>query len=433
MNASKVHQETERFHTNVDAWVRDSISARPISFADFLRCLPGVFPTTALHSLHKLAMTGDIPWREFERIRSDATLKTTTPRNDPAPLPAPHPLDYEWRFTKSASNLLLDVSYQLASKGEPLLLFGTPRIAYEALLSTRSRAIVFLGEDNIVTQRLLKYNRLADNRIDIMHGSMPDSMRSRAGAVIVDPPWYLDYFRPMMTTAVAACRLFGFILVSLPPKGARSSATRDRYSIYDLASNLGLELISEQPLVLDYETPFFEANTLSTAGLIAPTNWRRGDLAIFQKVRSAAETMSIEEVDAKGWCEFEIGGMRLRIRRDGRNARRSPPLLQIVEGDVLPTVSRKNADRRRAQIWTSGNRVFACGNTRWVMAAASRLVERQSESGYNSTFVDTIEERDEFERVSYDLETLARVEASEESGWRSPRSGDGDSVRFQLP
>ena len=45
-------------------------------------------------------------------------------------------------------------------------------------------------------------------------------------------------------------------------------------------------------------------------------------------------------------------------------------LRSIVPGDILPTVRRTDPRRKRADIWTSGNRIFATGHPDLVRIAA---------------------------------------------------------------
>jgi hypothetical protein len=60
--------------------------------------------------------------------------------------------------------------------------------------------------------------------------------------------------------------------------------------------------------------------------------------------------------------------MRVRFRgRHGRTGDTS--LVSLVEGDVLPTVSHRDARREKVDVWTSENRVFACADPDILLAA----------------------------------------------------------------
>jgi hypothetical protein len=52
--------------------------------------------------------------------------------------------------------------------------------------------------------------------------------------------------------------------------------------------------------------------------------------------------------------------VRVRIRQPNLSGFADPSLVSVVPGDVLQSVSRRDSRRRLADVWTSGNRIFAC-------------------------------------------------------------------------
>ena len=56
---------------------------------------------------------------------------------------------------------------------------------------------------------------------------------------------------------------------------------------------------------------------------------------------------------------------------------RDPRLQSIVEGDVLDTVSQRDPRIKSVDVWTMGNRVFACENTEAFLKIASAWSERR--------------------------------------------------------
>src|SRR5690606_2165292 len=119
------------------------------------------------------------------------------------------------------------------------------------------RRLALLAEPNSVTDRLFGLNRATGSPLAIAFCS--DGLPSEsADAVLLDPPWYLDFIRPMLAAAAHACRLGGFVLISLPPNGARPTAEADREAAIVLSRRLGLALVEYKPLSIVYETPFFE-------------------------------------------------------------------------------------------------------------------------------------------------------------------------------
>jgi hypothetical protein len=174
-----------------------------------------------------------------------------------------------------------------------------------------------LAEVNSVTDRVLALNRATGSPLSMAFcsGGLP---RESADAVLLDPPWYLDFVRPMLAAAARACRPGGVVLISLPPECTRASAEADRHAAIAFGRRLGLDIIEHSALTIAYETPFFERNALATAGVHPPPHWRRGDLLVFRKTLEATRPPLGDTTHRRPWTEVPIGRMRLFIRAGDR-------------------------------------------------------------------------------------------------------------------
>jgi hypothetical protein len=106
--------------------------------------------------------------------------------------------------------------------------------------------------------------------------------------------------------------------------------------------------------------PPFERNALQAEGLYTISeDWRRGNLAVFVRTQ-LAHVLHPQSVDEAAWAEEVLLGMRVRIRPQPAGGFQDPTLKSLVPGDVLPSVSRRDRRRRFVDVWTSGNRIFAC-------------------------------------------------------------------------
>ena len=353
-------------------------------------------------------------------IRHEAGRRGLDPPEGRSLLPLPHPLDYEWRFTPDASRALLDLAVMLTPSEGDVLLFGTPGLAMEALSLPINRRLFFLAEDNVVTQRLIRLNQATGSPLSIAFcsGGLP---RESADTVLVDPPWYMDFIRPMLAAAATACRPRGVVLMSMLPPATRPSAEDNRLATVRFAARLGLDLVDHQPLTIGYDTPFFEANALAAAGVHAPPRWRRGDLMVLRKTRSPVRPPTSTSGRRWDWGEATIGRMRLFIRSRPAPSKRIDGLIPLVEGDVLPSVSRRDIRRRSAQVWTSGNRIYRTDNPTLVLKAALLLGGEEIEAGAQSRLWHNLREHEALERVGQQLRALSTLEAGEEQG--SPMSG----------
>ena len=406
--------ESAEFSQYVDQEVLSVVSAGPNGFVDILMQLPSVYPTDLLASIDRLAVGGLISAQLAEAIRCEAARPNVRPRGGSL-LPPPHPLDFEWRYTPDSSRDLLTLATDLTPPDGDVLLFGTPGLALEALLFPASQRMSFLAEDNVVTERLILLNRAAGSplSIDLNSGPIP---QASADAVLLDPPWYMDFIRPMLEDAVAACRVGGVVLISLPPRGTRPSADADHAATIRFAGRLGLELLDRRFVAVDYDTPFFETNALAAAGVHPSVRWRRGDLVVLRKLCNAVSTALPVNRDRRDWIEVSIGRLRLFIRTHNDDVTGSRGLIRLIDGDILPSVSRRDPRRRYAQVWTSGNRVFGTDNPALVIEAALSYTDLRTRSGVHPSVWCNLYEREVLERVGEELLTLAEIEAAEERG-----------------
>ena len=208
--------------------------------------------------------------------------------------------------------------------------------------------------------------------------------------------------------------------MSLPPSGTRPGAHRDRQRILRFAALLGLRVFDYQPLEVNYETPFFEANALAAAGVYVPLHWRRGDLIVFRKSRAPFPHLRPFSIKSHQWLEASVGEMRIFVRSTVDDIRGFEGLLPLVDGDILPSVSRRDVRRQGTHVWTSGNRVFRSDNPTLVLEAAASLGGIWSRSGAPRPMCGSIRESKAIERIRQRLIALAALEADEQRGRQAP-------------
>lgn len=403
-----------RFAANVDGWTRAAIVDGLTDFSALLKRLPSVYPTELFASLDRLAGCGQIASDIPALVRQQAGASPNE-ADGRSLLPVPHPLDFEWRFTTDASRMLLDSASDLTCPPGDLLLFGTPGVALEALALPVNCRVTFVAEDNCVTARVIALNQAIGSPIDVnlCDVGVP---RASADVVVLDPPWYADYIRGMLTAAASACRTKGAVLVSLPPAGTRPSADADCRATIAFAQRLGLKLEEHRPLAIGYETPFFERNALAVDCIHPPPHWRRGDLYIFRKVSQMRGVIAGPRRHSRPWAEVGIGRMRLFIHRGDQNLEGRPELRSLVDGDILPTISRRDPRRRLARVWTSGNRIFSTNRPELVFEAALSCNEGPRTLGVQRCVRDSKVDRLAIERIAKMLADLAATEEREEFG-----------------
>jgi len=348
-------QHTSSFEQTVDRWVVDAMRSHPHSFRSLVHALPGVFPVQVRSSLTRLASDEAVPIKAALRVLDDAARPTRKVSfRTEGGLPVPHPLDFDWRFTQTATQMLSRISQSL---GEHIACIGTPSV-FACLNERMSKSDAYFFDRN---EASIDYFRsLGISQVGRLDCFRDDAPQVNFDAVVMDPPWYEKHYQAFMWMASQVVRLDGVVVLALPPLGTRPSVDLERSRVVDWGQRLGLELVQLTENCLPYETPHFEINALRKSGIRCNLGaWRRGTLAIFRmhSPRRVSRPVNARNDD---WDEVALLGTRFRFRRKREFGLVAPSLERIVNGDVLKSVSRTDPIRRAVDIWTSGNRVFRC-------------------------------------------------------------------------
>lgn len=349
----------DSFEKMVDGWVYQSFLNGVTSFNSLIRELPGVYPTVAFDSFRRLVESGRISTNQRAISKPGGTNGSSSPYIARPPV-IQHPLDFDWRFTPAAAEFLLKECESRVPLGKTVALLGIPSLCNLTITRSDSRRYVFIDKNPLPYKSL---DSTIVNR-EYLEKDLLFDMIPGLGAdlVIADPPWYPDQMKGFLWSAAQTCAYGGTILASVPPVGTRPGIREEIAELSEWVQTIGLSSPTIQAGMLPYQTPMFEHNALNQAGLTSlPLDWRRGDLAIFTKVQSASfkRPERIED-EPSDWLEEEINGVRIKIKSYGEEDFQNPTLLRIVPGDILQSVSRRDPIRELVQVWTSGNRVFAC-------------------------------------------------------------------------
>ena len=400
----------------VDGRVRGLLS-QPTSWPALLTALPGVYPAI-IHETARRLRLGDMVRPSGQLTATTETTATVAGLWEAGLLPTPHLLDSCWWFADSALDSLLNRICQYSDVGDPVLLLGTPTL----LQAAGDRAIerVF----TLVDREASTFSSSAGNRTiqaDIVLKQRHLSGPSRV--VVVDPPWYVAETRSFLWTARKNARRSTRILLSTPPVGTRPGVEREWTELLAWCAQIGLKLEKYVHSELAYVTPPFEENAIRAAGVPeCPLNWRRGDLAIFVCVQDRiCPKPHLPSTSLGVWHDVSIGRVRVRIRSCEASPWANPDLDECVEGDVLPSVSRRNGLLSSVKIWTSGNRVFTCENVsgiRWIAEALAAkdspvaMVRKHMATGSDNGWISQVE------TAARRIEEIVRIEEKELSDWK---------------
>ena len=361
----------------VDRWVAAQVEQGVSTFDELLCSLPSVYPTQVAESLLRLRQSGAISKTQHRRGMSRRIEEEVHHRfSGSRPLPPPHPLDFDWRYSPATVEQLLDRAVAATQPGETVALLGTPSLHVAQLSKDHGRRFVLIDANPATVDRVkaLDTHRTVYKR-DLFIDPVP---ALNAAVVVADPPWYDEYIEAFLWTASECARPDARVFVSLPAIGTRPGSRAERKEFRATAERMALRVDEMRLRELAYLSPPFETNALAAAGWTGlPVDWRRGDLGILRKTGPSGPRPAPGSRETR-WEEHSLGWVRIRARRDPPTKVVDPTLEDLVPGGVLPDVSRRHRFREVANVWTSGNRVYRCQSPRLLL-----VVLRALESGSN--------------------------------------------------
>ena len=334
----------------VDNWVTDK-AAHQIEWPALLESLPSVYPATVRDSAMKGGVWGNVRHSELPREARKVGSRACDLWKRGI-LTTPHVLDGCWWFTDETLRTLADWACRLSAGGDLVALFGAPTLFHYIQAETTDREVVLIDR--------CAGTAVSEHRVEADLLQFQPKLQRPASVIVVDPPWYGPEMRAFLSAARSNVARGATILLSVPPVGTRPGIPLEWTDLTHWCEGVGLRLIEYLPLALRYLSPSFEVNALRADDVPScPLDWRRGDLAIFECDEGTANSSTtVSGLGHRPWHDVEIGRVRLKIKLDEGSECTSPILEEIVPGDVLPSVSRRDERLSRAVLWTSGNRIL---------------------------------------------------------------------------
>ncbi|MGI2206578.1 dGTP triphosphohydrolase [Shewanella oncorhynchi] len=212
-------------------------------------------------------------------------------------LPASNPLFYQWWFTLETqdklSNLLLEKSNE-----QHIACLGTPTIA--AAMASYKRNVFFLDIDSDLTDLFKQcyddmnfFNALKYNAFD----DIPQDLKGKFSSVIIDPPWYPNYFSLFISRAIQLAKNGGTIYCSIPQVLTRPGIEREREQLIKLITDAGHELKYIEKSFFKYIVPNFEDTATKNNGQnIGSQPWRSSDLLAIKV--NGTQKIDFENIDS---------------------------------------------------------------------------------------------------------------------------------------
>lgn len=350
--------------------VADALAAeRSVDFAALLRGVPGLPPEMAVRFLRELTGDPAVGDRAARLIESASAPGARIADPIDNVLPAPHPLDHEWRFAPSTRRELAARVVAAAGCDGHILVLGCPTVTHE-LLQLAKPPRVTLIDSNPALPRLATGSGYAQHNADLRAG-LPAAPIAPGDACIADPPFYPDHIEAFIAAASAGVRAGAQVFLVLPRPATRPTASDDVDSALATADQYGLHLVRHEERAVTYLRPQFERNAHHAQGLDGvPDDWRVADLFVFERDDESFVPHAVAK-ELQVWEEVVIGRTRIRVLVDPDITVRdldSELLQDVVPGGVLDSVSGRDPRRGLANVWTDGNVVWSTRHPALLLA-----------------------------------------------------------------
>lgn len=332
----------------LDAAVVAALDAGLGDLRSFLGALTGADPVLAVDALrqHSGAYI-----RQVRELLNEAATPLVVSSSE---LPIVHPLDFAWLFTPATQAHLLNHVRSATCAGELVIYLGCPTLHHRALRHLPDRRHLLLDRDARRVDQANYHESGSARRLDLLTDALQPL---DAVLVVADPPWYTAAATAFTNAAAILMRPGAKLLLAFADPLTRPSAGDDLDAVLLSAKQDGLELLEVASGSCRYQMPPYERAAFTAAGLPGiPADWRLGGLITLR--RDGRPTPSRRTVEEPEWVGCEIDGIPLRVRPSAPAVGRT--LLQpLLDGAILPSVSRRDLRREQAALWTSRNRIYA--------------------------------------------------------------------------
>ncbi|MCL4748488.1 MAG: hypothetical protein KJZ83_24215, partial [Burkholderiaceae bacterium] len=149
----------------------------------------------------------------------------------------PHPLDFDWRFTRLTVGLIWETIAELANPESGIALLGTPSLVSAKRLTNLDAVTLFDRNPN-------HYGSASDGMTFTCCDVLRDPIAAGTNSVVVaDPPWYEAETIGFLWTASTLAGAGAHVLLSLPPAETRPGIPDERERITAAAEGFGLGLV----------------------------------------------------------------------------------------------------------------------------------------------------------------------------------------------
>jgi hypothetical protein len=318
----------------------------------------------------------------------------------------PHPLDFEWRNTLKSLNYLTDLIQEINASSDRILLLGMPTLFANCSLHNIPQEVTLVERNTPIIKGLKRFcNSKAKIRQDDIFKVEPKQI-GKFDCIVMDPPWYSNFLYQFVWLASQCLIPGGILVISIPPINTRENIGKERIQWFTYCEEQGLCIQQLLPEKLEYAMPFFEFNAFRQAGVndLSPF-WRKGDLVFLKKIQQSPTQRPTLDLPSDNWQEVEFDNVRIRVNLEKDNFDYPIKIKSIIKGDILPSVSRSSPKRKKANVWTSGNRIFTVNNPKHFFDELNNIKNHEIQQWKDIIVnLEEREYRDYLKNIYYEME-----------------------------
>ena len=340
----------------------------PNSFKNILLNSDGLFPLDLIYVLYNMISDGEIILKNklYSLTREIKIIPISKSTDLELHLPPPHLHDCDWRFTKSTIEYVCVKILEDVFETDHILLLGAPTILV-GLLQYDPIPNIHLIDSNISVidffKKTLNTPKISVHCLNLLINNW--KFNEYIEKVFLDPPWYPEYYAAFLIQASLVTDIGSTVDLVLPAINTRHTANYERWKILDISRQLGFSIKSLKSGVVKYETPEFEKSSIKFHNIDGINDWRVADLITFKKYENVDTKIidrirkdNVKKYDREEWFEIIINNYKIKLKGPFNDYNVIPKLISIEKNDILPSVSRRYANRKNIDLWLSDNRVF---------------------------------------------------------------------------
>lgn len=358
-----------------------------LDFRGLASLMRGINPIYILESLNRLYLSHKIGSEIFSHFSGSANSPNSDNEHYNKRLPVPHLHDYDWRFSNNGIQAISKYVESVINRGnvKTVVCLGCPTIFGHYQKNPKNDVEFYLIDFNahkhFPHDDSLNSHCIKDCNVNYDFSDHTDACSIFADIIIMDPPWYMEYYKKFFDICRSICSDHCSVITALPSNLTRDTVEDENVELINYLLRNGYYNICLHNNAVSYDTPPFERNVLSAYNIRNyPSDWRYGNVLTADMSSRSELSPGSNRLSPvfRSWFEKSIGIVRFKLTQEypSETSDTLISLVSIFPDDIYPSFSRRYACDNKFNVWTSGNRVLMCNN----IPLLSVLIEQYSNS-----------------------------------------------------